>query len=137
MTHRTLQPEGWPPPRGFANGISARGRQVHVAGQIGWDASGRLVGGDLVPQARQALRNILDVLACDGARAEHVVRLTWYVVDREAYLAAGPALGLAYRDVMGRHYPAMSVVQVTALLERDALVEIEATAVVPEDAGGA
>ena len=132
MIHRTLQPDGWPRPRGYANGISARGRQVHVAGQIGWDASGRLVAGDFVSQARQALRNILAVLACDGARAEHVVRLTWYVVDRADYLACGKALGEAYREVMGTHFPAMTAVQVTALMESGALVEIEGTAVVPD-----
>ena len=132
MIHRTLQPDGWPRPRGYANGISARGRQVYVAGQIGWDASGRLVAGDFVSQARQALRNILAVLACDGARAEHLVRLTWYVVDRADYLASGQALGEAYREVMGTHFPAMTAVQVTALMESGALVEIEGTAVVPD-----
>jgi len=132
VIHRTLQPDGWPRPRGYANGISARGRQVHVAGQIGWDASGRLVAGDFVSQARQALRNILAVLACDGARAEHLVRLTWYVVDRADYLASGQALGEAYREVMGTHFPAMTAVQVTALMESGALVEIEGTAVVPD-----
>ena len=132
MIHRTLQPDGWPRPRGYANGISARGRQVYVAGQIGWDASGRLVAGDFVSQARQALRNILAVLACDGARAEHLVRLTWYVVDRADYLASAQALGEAYREVMGTHFPAMTAVQVTALMESGALVEIEGTAVVPD-----
>lgn len=132
MIHRTLQPDGWPRPRGYANGISARGRQVHVAGQIGWDASGRLVAGDFVSQARQALRNILAILACDGARAEHVVRLTWYVIDRADYLGSGQALGEAYREVMGTHFPAMTAVQVTALMESGALVEIEGTAVVPD-----
>jgi len=132
VIHRTLQPDGWPRPRGYANGISARGRQVYVAGQIGWDASGRLVAGDFVSQARQALRNILAVLACDGARAEHLVRLTWYVVDRADYLASAQALGEAYREVMGTHFPAMTAVQVTALMESGALVEIEGTAVVPD-----
>jgi enamine deaminase RidA (YjgF/YER057c/UK114 family) len=130
--HRILQPEGWAPPRGYANGIAARGRTVAVAGQIGWDATQRLVGPDLVSQARQALANIVAILAVDGARPEHVVRLTWYVTDREAYLAAGPALGEAYRSIFGRHYPAMTAVQVTALMEADAVVEIEATAVVPD-----
>ena len=134
MIHRTLQPEGWPRPRGYANGISARGRQVHVAGQIGWDASGQLVSSELVAQARQALRNIVDVLACDGAQPEHLVRLTWYVVDRDAYVASAKALGEVYREVMGRHFPAMSAVQVCALIELGALVEIEATAVVPDNA---
>ncbi len=133
MIHRTLQPDGWPRPRGYANGISARGRQVHVAGQIGWDASGQLVSSELVAQARQALRNIVDVLACDGAQPEHLVRLTWYVVDRDAYVASAKALGEAYREVMGRHFPTMSAVQVCALIELGALVEIEATAVVPDN----
>ena len=96
MMHRILQPDGWPRPRGYANGISAHGRQVHVAGQIGWDSSGALVGTDLVAQARQALRNIVEILACDDARPEHLVRLTWYVVDRDAYLASARALGDVY-----------------------------------------
>ncbi len=129
--HRILQPDGWARPRGYANGVSAQGRTVWVAGQIGWDAEQRLVAGGLVPQAEQALRNIVAVLATDGARAEHVVRLTWYVTDRAAYLASAAALGDAYRRVMGRHFPAMSAVEVSALMEADAVVEIEATAVVP------
>lgn len=132
MSHRTLQPDGWPRPRGYANGVSARGRQIFVAGQIGWDASERLVSTDLVAQARQALQNIVAVLACDDARPEHIVRLTWYVTDRDAYVASAKEIGAAYRDVMGKHFPAMSAVQVVALVERGALVEIEATAVVPE-----
>ncbi len=132
MSIRTLQPDGWPRPRGYANGVSATGRTICVAGQIGWDAQQRLVPGGLVPQARQALENILAVLAVDGARAEHLVRLTWYVTDREAYLAAGRELGEAYRAVLGKHFPAMSAVQVLALMEPGAVVEIEATAVVPE-----
>lgn len=131
--HRTLQPDGWPRPRGYANGVSARGRTIHVAGQIGWDASERLVSADLVDQARQALRNIVSVLACDDARPEHIVRLTWYVVDRDAYRANAEQLGAAYRDIIGRHFPAMSAVQVCALMEAGALVEIEATAIVPDD----
>jgi len=129
--HRILQPDGWARPRGYANGVSAQGRTIWVAGQIGWDAEQRLVAGGLVPQAEQALRNIVAVLATDGARAEHVVRLTWYVTDRAAYLASAAALGDAYRRVMGRHFPAMSAVEVSALMEADAVVEIEATAVVP------
>ena len=134
MIHRTLQPDGWPRPRGYANGISARGRQVHVAGQIGWNTAQQLVSTEFVAQARQALSNIVDILACDGARAEHLVRLTWYVVDREVYLANAKALGDAYREVIGLHFPPMSAVQVCALMEPGALVEIEATAVVPDDA---
>jgi enamine deaminase RidA (YjgF/YER057c/UK114 family) len=103
-----------------------------VAGQIGWDAAQRLVGPDIVSQARQALANIVAILAVDGARPEHVVRLTWYVTDREAYLAAGAALGEAYRSEFGRHFPAMTAVQVSGLMEAGAVVEIEATAVVPD-----
>ena len=132
MSIRVLQPEGWPRPRGYANGVSATGRMIFVAGQIGWDAEGRLAEGGIVPQSRKALENILTILALDGARAEHVVRLTWYVTDKAAYLAAGLALGVAYRQVMGKHFPAMSAVEVVSLMEPGALVEIEATAVVPE-----
>ena len=131
MTARMLQPTGWKSPRGYANGVSASGRTIFVAGMIGWDADARLVSTELVPQSAQALRNIVAVLAEDGARPEHVVRLTWFVTDRVAYLREAEALGAAYREVMGRHFPAMSVVEVSALMERDALVEIEATAVVP------
>ncbi len=132
MIHRILQPEGWQRPRGYSNGISARGRQIHVAGQIGWNAAEQLVSNDLLAQARQALSNILAVLACDGAGPEHVVRLTWYVVDRDAYVANGKALGEVYREIMGRNFPTMSAVQVSALIEPGAVVEIEATAVVPD-----
>lgn len=129
--HRLIEPEGWPRPRGYSNGVSASGRLVAISGQIGWDAQERLVGPDLVSQARQALVNVVAVVAAAGGRPEHVVRLTWYVTDRDAYLASGPALGAAYREVMGRHYPAMSAVQVVALVEAGAVVEIEATAVIP------
>ncbi|WKW13274.1 RidA family protein [Pseudogemmatithrix spongiicola] len=132
MSHRTLQPDGWARPRGYANGIVARGRTIFLAGQIGWDAEQRFVGRDLVTQAKQALQNIVAILAEDGAKPEHIVRLTWYVTDRAAYLAAGAALGAAYRDVMGKHFPAMTAVEVSSLMEADAVVEIEATAVVPE-----
>ena len=131
MTQRTLQPDGWPRPRGYTNGVSAAGRMIFVAGQVGWDAQQRIVPGGFVAQARQALENIVAVLACDGARAEHLVRLTWYVTSKAEYLAAGPALGAAYREVLGKHFPAMSAVEVTALMEPGAVVEIEATAVVP------
>ncbi len=131
MSHRILQPAGWPRPKGYSNGIVASGRQVFVAGQIGWDANGKLVGTDLVEQATQALRNIVAILAEDGARPEHIVRLTWYVLDRDVYHSEAKALGEAYRTVMGAHYPAMSAVEVSALMEPGAVVEIEATAVVP------
>lgn len=137
MNARILQPGGWPRPRGYANGVSARGRQVFIAGQIGWNERGALVGADLVSQARQALRNIVAILAEDGARPEHLVRLTWFVVDRDEYLAAARILGEAYREVIGPHYPAMSALQVAALMEPGARVEIEATAVVPDSGEGA
>lgn len=128
--HTLLQPAGWPRPVGYANGILARGDMIFTGGLIGWDAEQRFAEG-LVEQARQALVNITVVLAEAGAMPEHLVRMTWYVVDMEAYRAAGPALGRAYRDVIGRHYPAMAVVEVTRLVEPQALVEIEATAVIP------
>jgi enamine deaminase RidA (YjgF/YER057c/UK114 family) len=129
---KTLQPPGWAKPSGYANGVEARGRMVFVAGQVGWDAQQQLVAGGFVAQAAQALGNVVAVLREAGARPEHVVRLTWYVVDKREYLASLPALGERYRAIMGRHYPAMSAVQVAALVEDGARVEIEATAVVPE-----
>ena len=131
MTARILLPKGWKSPRGYSNGVSASGRTIFVSGMIGWDAEATLVSADLVAQSAQALRNIVAVLAEDGARPEHVLRLTWFVTDRDAYLRAAQPLGAAYREVMGRHFPAMSVVEVSALMEREAVVEIEATAVVP------
>lgn len=131
MTHRLLQPDGWPRPRGYANGVSAQGRQIFLAGQIGWNERGEIVGSDVTTQARQALRNIVAILASDGANPEHIVRLNWYVTNRQAYLDAAKPLGDAYREVIGAHYPAMTVVEVSALMESGAVVEIEATAVVP------
>lgn len=136
MSHRLLQPPGWPRPRGYANGVAARGRVVFVAGQIGWNAQGVLAGADLVSQARQALHNIVAILREDGAGPEHLVRLTWYVTSRREYLEAARPLGEAYREVIGAHYPAMSAVEVSALMEPGAVVEIEATAVVPDEEGG-
>jgi enamine deaminase RidA (YjgF/YER057c/UK114 family) len=132
VSHRILHPEGWARAKGYANGVVARGRTIYVAGQIGWNAQQQLVGTDLVSQARQALQNIVDVLATDGARAEHIVRLTWYVTDRAAYLKAAEPLGAAYREVLGRHFPAMTAVEVSALMEAGAVIEIEATAVIPD-----
>jgi enamine deaminase RidA (YjgF/YER057c/UK114 family) len=126
-----LQPPGWPRPPGYANGVVAEGRLVFVAGQIGWDETGAFPAADLPGQVRQALRNVVAVLAEAGGRPEHVARLTWYVVDREEYLASTREIGAAYREVMGRHFPAMAVVAVAGLLEAQARVEIEATAVVP------
>jgi enamine deaminase RidA (YjgF/YER057c/UK114 family) len=127
-----LQPPGWPRPRGYANGIAARGRFVFVSGMIGWHADGQVDSDDFVEQARQALRNIVDVLREADARPEHIVRLTWYVVDKREYAAAGSALGAVYREIIGAHYPAMTAVEVRALIEDRARVEIEATAVVPD-----
>jgi enamine deaminase RidA (YjgF/YER057c/UK114 family) len=127
-----LQPADWAKPKGFSNGIAARGRQVFVAGQIGWDGQCNFVGDDFVSQAAQALRNIVAVLAEAGARPEHITRMNWYVLDKQEYLGAGRALGLAYREIIGRHYPAMTAVQVVALIEDRARLEIEVTAVVPE-----
>ena len=128
---RILQPPGWPRPSGYSPGVVASGRLVSVSGQVGWDEHGRLTALDFVGQASQALRNILAILAEAGAGPEHIVRLTWYVVDTREYLACGRELGRAYRDIMGAHYPAMTAVQVAALIADGARVEIEATAVVP------
>jgi enamine deaminase RidA (YjgF/YER057c/UK114 family) len=129
----TLQPPGWPRPRGYANGMAADagGTLVFVAGQIGWDTDGSFPASDLPGQVRTTLENVVAVLREAGGRPEHVVRLTWYVVDREEYLASTREIGAAYRAVMGDHYPAMAVVAVAGLIEAQAHVEIEATAVVP------
>lgn len=124
-----LQPPGWPAPRGYSNGIAGTGRVVMIGGMIGWDEHGRFPEG-FVAQAAQALRNILAVLREAGGQPEHIARLTWYVVDIEEYREALPALGAVYRETLGRWYPAMTMVQVSALVERDARVEIEATAIV-------
>jgi enamine deaminase RidA (YjgF/YER057c/UK114 family) len=129
---KTLQPPGWAPPKGYANGIAARGTLVFVGGQVGWDGQQRFASDDFVAQARQALDNVVAVLREANARPEHIVRMTWYVVDRDEYLASLRALGRAYREVIGRHYPAMTAVEVKALVESRARVEIEATAVVPD-----
>ena len=130
MTHRNVQPDGWPRPSGYSNGIVADGLQIFVAGQIGWDVNRRLVSEHFLAQARQALLNVVAVLDAAGAGPEHVVRMTWYVTDIVAYRSAGASLGTIYREVMGNNYPAMSAVQVVALAEVGAVVEIEATAVV-------
>jgi enamine deaminase RidA (YjgF/YER057c/UK114 family) len=125
-----LQPSGWPVPKGYANGMAADGRLVVTGGVIGWDDQGRLPA-DFVAQVRQTLNNISAILAEGGARPEHLVRLTWYVVDMEEYLANLKTLGQVYRDIFGAHYPAMALVQVVRLVEKAARVEIEASAVVP------
>jgi enamine deaminase RidA (YjgF/YER057c/UK114 family) len=128
---QVLLPEGWPRPKGYANGVAASGRQVFIAGMIGWDAQGIFHSDDFAAQARQALQNIVDVLREAGGRPEHIVRMTWYVTDKREYLAAARAVGQAYREVIGAYNAAMSAVEVKALMEDRAKVEIEATAVVP------
>ena len=130
-----LHPKNWAPTTGFSNGVAAEGRQVFVAGQIGWNARQEIVDDDFVAQVEQALRNVVDILAEADARPEHLVRLTWYITDTREYLARSSEVGLAYRRVIGRHFPAMTLVQVMALVEERAKVEIEATAVVPADRG--
>ena len=133
--NRLLQPPAWAAPRGYANGVAATagvaGTQVYVAGQIGWDAQQRIVGDDLVAQVRQALANVRAVLAQAGAEPRHLVRMTWYLTDKREYLARAREIGAAYREVIGHYAVAMSAVQVVALIEDRAQVEIEATAVVP------
>jgi enamine deaminase RidA (YjgF/YER057c/UK114 family) len=129
---RVLQPAGWPRPKGYSNGMAARGLQIFVAGQIGWDANGKFPSLRMADQVRQALLNVVAVLAEAGATPAHVVRLTWYVTSRDEYYEQLADIGAAYRSAMGKHYPSMSVVQVVALMERDARVEIEATAVLPD-----
>jgi len=126
-----LHPKHWRPAKGFANGVAAEGRQVFVAGQVGWNADQRFASDDFVTQVEQALRNVVEVLAQARALPQHLVRLTWYVVDKREYVARRDEVGQAYRRVIGRHFPAMTLVQVVALVEDQAKVEIEATAVVP------
>jgi len=134
QTQRVLQPADWPRPRGYANGIVATGETIFLAGQIGWDARGGFAEG-IAAQVGQALRNIATLLAEAGAEPLHVVRLTWFVTDLATYRQNLAAIGAAYRAVMGRHFPVMSVIGVSQLVEPQALVEIEATAVVPLAAG--
>jgi enamine deaminase RidA (YjgF/YER057c/UK114 family) len=133
---KTLLPDGWPRPVGYSNGVAASGRWVFVAGQVGWDTSGAFADG-LVAQVRQALENVVAVLRAGGAEPRHLVRLTWYVLDREAYRSSRAEIGRVYREVIGPSYPAMTLVQVAGLLEDRALVEIEATAVVADGFGEA
>jgi enamine deaminase RidA (YjgF/YER057c/UK114 family) len=128
-----IQPAGWPIPQGYANAVAASGRQVFLAGQVGWDPlTGAFAGDDLATQAAQALANIAAVLRAAGAEPRHLTRLTWYVTDRAEYLASRPAIGAAYRAALGRHFPAMSLLVVHSLLEQRAKVEIEATAVISD-----
>ena len=128
---RTLLPPGWPRPRGYSNGVEAEGRLVFVAGQIGWTPDGRFEDGTITGQLRQTLDNTLAVLREAGAGPEHVVRMTWYIINKEHYLRALPEIGAVWREKMGKNYPAMAVVEVKALMEDAAVIEIETTAVVP------
>ncbi len=132
MSKQRLQPAGWAEPKGYANGVAVRGRQVFVAGQIGWSADGRFDSDDLVDQVRQALANVVAVLAVAGAQPAHIVRMTWYVIDKRDYLARAREIGRAYRELVGDYDVAMSAVQVAALIEDRAKVEIEVTAVIPD-----
>ncbi len=134
MTHQVLHPAGWVPAKGYANGIAARGTQVFVGGQIGWNAQQQFETDDFIAQTRQTLQNVMAVLKEAGAGPEHMVRMTWYVIDRVEYNARLKELGGVYRDVIGRHFPAMTCIEVSALMEERAKVEIEVTAVLP-DAG--
>jgi enamine deaminase RidA (YjgF/YER057c/UK114 family) len=131
MTLRFLQPDGWVPPRGYANGVVAEGRLVFVAGQVGWNTGGQFETDDFVAQVEQALVNVVAVLRTAGAAPEHLVRMTWYVTDKAAYVTRQTEIGQVYRRVIGRHFPAMTLLVVAGLLDDRALVEIEATAVLP------
>ena len=131
MTAKTLHPPHWSPARGYANGIAATGRQIFVAGQIGWNAQCEFASDDLVAQIAQALRNVVAVLAEGDARPEHITRMTWYLVDRNEYKRRAAEIGAVYREIIGRHYPAMTAVEVRGLIEDRAKVEIEVTAVIP------
>jgi len=126
-----LQPKGWAPPQGYANGIASEGRQVFIAGQIGWDGQARMVSEDLVAQIEQALKNVVAVLAEARGAPVHLTRLNWYITDKASYVARRKEIGDVYRRVIGRHFPAMTLVVVAGLLEEGAKVEIEATAVIP------
>jgi enamine deaminase RidA (YjgF/YER057c/UK114 family) len=132
-TFEFLQPKNWLPPKGYSNGVAAEGRQVFVAGQIGWSERGELVSDDFVAQVERALANIVQVLAEAGGEPRHLTRLTWFVTDKSAYVARQKEIGEAYRRVIGRHFPAMSLIVVAGLLEPGAKVEIEATAVIPAE----
>lgn len=130
--HQVILPEGWPRPRGYANAVVARGRLLSIAGMIGWDAQGQFHSDDFGDQAQQALRNVADVLRAAGAKPENIVRMTWYVTDKREYLAAGRSIGAAFRELIGHYDIAMTAVEVRALIEDRAKVEIEVTAVLPD-----
>jgi len=132
MTHKTINLEGWPRPKGYANGVLAQGPQLYIAGQIGWDENGKFPSAEFLPQAEQALKNIASVLNASGGSPEHLVRMTWYVTDKQAYLASLSDLGEIYTKIIGKNYPAMTAVEVSNLMEDQAVIEIEATAVLPE-----
>jgi enamine deaminase RidA (YjgF/YER057c/UK114 family) len=136
MSIQTLQPPEWPRPKGYANGMSACGRMIFISGQVGWDDQGRFNSDKLTEQVKQALANIVRVLKEGRAEPHHLVRLTWYLLSRQDYLREVREIGAAYREVLGKHFPAMSVVEVSGLMEPRALVEIEATAVVPDEVHG-
>ena len=131
MAHTFLNPRGWKPAKGFSNAVAAQGRTIFLAGQVGWNAEQRFESSDFVGQARQALANIVTLVAEAGGQPEHITRLTWFVLDKQEYLSHLRELGEAYRAIMGKHFPAMTLVQVGALVEDEARLEIEATAVVP------
>ena len=129
---KTLQPAGWAKPAGYANGVSARGRVIHVAGQIGWNKDSKFETAELVGQVKQSLQNVVAVLACDDARPEHIVSMTWYFTSKREYLDNLKDVGEAYRETIGRHFPAMTAIEVSALMEDCAKVEIQVVAVVPD-----
>ena len=129
--HKIVQPEGWPRPKGYANGVLAQGRMLFVAGQVGWNEKELFDSDDFVAQTEQALKNIVAILAAGGSRPEHIARMTWYVTDKQDYLGRLAEIGAVYRKVIGPVYPAMSLVQVAGLVEHGAKLEIEATAVIP------
>jgi enamine deaminase RidA (YjgF/YER057c/UK114 family) len=129
---KALHPPGWPRPKGYSNGMAARGRMIFTAGVVGWDGTETFVSSDLAGQFAQALRNVLAVLACDGAGPKNIARLTCYVTSIDEYLASAKEIGASWREIMGKHYPTMALVEVVRLVEQEAKVEIEATAVVPE-----
>jgi enamine deaminase RidA (YjgF/YER057c/UK114 family) len=129
---KVLQPSGWAKPAGYANGVSARGRVVHVAGQIGWNKESKFETDDFAEQVKQSLRNVVAVLACDDARPEHIVSMTWYFTSKRDYLDNPKGVGQAYRETIGRHFPAITAIEVSALMEDRAKVEIQAVAIVPD-----
>ena len=132
MPHRILNPENWKAPKGYSNAVSAKGRMIFIAGQIGWNENCEFESTELIAQVEQTLKNIVEILRLDNAAPEHIVRMIWFVIDKQDYLNKAKEIGAVYREIMGSNYPAMSLVEVKSLLEDKALVEIEATAVIPE-----